>query len=768
MKKIKVVLFLLIIVSCCNLSANAQAITTASWKVLRYDVSANILQGERTLSVRATVSAINIGTAAGATMTLRLTPQADVKSAKASEADAIFRTRNESLGGLQTVVVNIPSTAIDSTINVTIEYRLPIITNAPHATISPLGSQFLPIYGDDPKSVWYPTTTNPYWPRGWDTAPFRLTVTSSSEQIVSSGKSNGNIFEQTLNSQPFFVTGNWEVIEGTGEAKGISVWLTKGASAEEKKQAEALIALTNSARNFYVSILGQMPDVPIRLVAVSRGAGFNEGGTILINDAAFRRSKIDTGTTLLISEALPRLWIGGAYMVRGEGYGTLREGLPRYLAIQFIEKQFGNDIANLERRRGRLAHAGVAKFDGPASQTTLGDKNYFAVAANKSAMIWRYAEKSLGRDTFFSILRAQLQKSVNDTNGFNLASFRIALNEAGNGTFKKVLDQMFDQPTDLDLMVGLPHQKAGDWVAALRNIGTTDATINVVATTQNGEKITVQSIVPARGYSEAAFKTTTPIVRVEVDPEKLYTQTDYSNDISPRPKITDTVLFDIKGLFNKQDYVQAEALARQAILQHQFDDDLRALLGRILLAQSKLDEAEKEFTAVMNSPIPSALNQSWANEGLGEIKLRRNQNAEAAKYFTAAIRADGEYGATLAARSGRIKAEAGSPPAIDESAKSFVEQIDKTIGSERKSDLNNLVVTGEMDKFVKGIIGSQPSIWQTKILRTEMIDQTRMAVEVTLNVKTLNGVEQTGTAVYMLARVANSWKLTSIDYFEVR
>lgn len=768
MKKIKTVLLLFIIVPFVSVFVNAQAITTASWKVLRYDVQATIMQGDRTLSVKATVSAINVGTAAGTTMTLRLTPQAEVKSAKAGDSDATFRTRNESLGGLQTVVVNIPSTAIDSSMNVTVEYRLPVVSNTTYSAISPLNSQFLPIYGDDPKSVWYPTTTNPYWPRGWDTAPFRLTLTTNGEQFVASGKSNGNRYEQTLNSQPFFVTGNWEIIEGTGDAKGISVWLAKGASSDEKKQADALISLTNSARNFYVSMLGQMPDVPIRLVAVSRGAGFNEGGTILINEATFRRSKIDSGTTALISEALPRLWIGGVYMVRGEGYGALREGLPRYAAIQFIEKQFGNDIANLERRRGRLAHAGVAKNDGPASQTTLGDKNYFAVAANKSAMIWRYAEKSLGRDAFFSILRAQLQKSPNDNNGFNLASFRIALNEAGTGTFKKVLDQMFDQPTDLDLMVGLPQQKTGEWVAALRNVGTTDATVNVVGTTQNGEKITVQSTIPARSYSEAIFKSTTPIVHVEVDPEKLYPQTDYSNDIAPRPKIGDTVLFEIKSFFNKQDYVQAEALARQAIQSHQFDDDLRALLGRILLAQSKLDEAEKEFTTVLNSSMPSALNQSWANEGLGEIKLRRNQNAEAAKYFSAAIRADGEYGATLAARAGRLKAEAASPSAIDESAKSFVEQIDRTISSERKSDLNNLVVPGEMDKFVKGIIGSQPSLWQTKILRTDTIDPSRIAVEVSLNIKTLNGVEQTGTAVYMLMRVANSWKLSSIDYFEVR
>jgi hypothetical protein len=765
MKQIKTILLLLFIFSNFVLFANAQTVTTASWKVLRYDISATVPQNERGLNVRATVSAKNVGTASGTTMTLRLSPQAEVKTAKANESETTFRTRTETLGNLQNVVVTIPSTAIDSSVNVTIEYRLAVASNSAQAALSPLGSQFLPLL-DDPKALWYPTPANPYWPRGWDTAPFRLSVTTSGEQILSSGKSNGNAFEQSLNSQPFFVTGNWDVIEGAGEAKGISAWLNKGATAEEKKQAEALIALTNSARGFYSSLLGQMPDVPIRLVAVQRGAGFNDGGTMLVNAATFRRNKIDSATALLIADSLPRLWIGGATMVRGEGYGTLREGLARYLALQFLEKQFGNDIAALERQRGRLVHAGVAKTDGPAAQTTFGDRNYFAVAANKSAMVWRLVEKILGRDAFLNVIRSQLQKAVGDSNGFNLASFRVALNEAGN--VKNVLDQMFDQPTDLDLLVGLPQQRGNERVAALRNLGGTVADVNVVATTQSGEKITTQVTIQPRSFGEAVFKTTAQIARVEVDPEKLYPQSDYSNDIAPRPKVGDNALSEIKSFFNKQDYAQAETLARQAVSQNTIDDDARTLLGRILLAQNKFDEAEKEFMAVLNSPIPSALNQSWANEGIGEIKLRRNQNTEAVKFFTAAIRADGEYGATIAARAGRIKAETSAPPTIDEGAKSLIAQLDKIITSNTKSELNTLIVAGEMDRFIKGLLGSQPEIWQTKVLRTEMIDQARMAVDVSLSIKTLNGVEQSGTAVYMLGRVGSAWKLTAIDYFEVK
>jgi TolA-binding protein len=748
-------------------SANGQTITTASWRVLRYDINASLSQNERALTVRATLTARNVGGSAGTTMTLRVAPQAEIKTAKANDAEATFRASVESVGGLQRVVVNVPRTEQNATINVAVDYRLPVASNSGYAALSPLGSQFLPLL-NPPESLWYPTPTNPFLPSGWDTAPFRLTVTTASgEQVISSGKANGNSFEQTLNAQPFFLTGNWDTVEGGGEAKGISAYLPKGASVEEKKQAEAVIALAATARSFYSSLIGPGPDTPIRFVAVSRGAGFNDGGTILVSEAVFRRNKVDSETALLIASSLPRLWIGGESQIRGEGYGAVREGLPRYLSLLFWEKQFGSETTEAERKRLRLAHALVAKRDAPIAQTTVGDENYFSVTANKGSMVWRLVEKTVGKDAFLAVLRSQLQKAKGDNENLTLASLRAALNESGTTSLKGLLDQMLTQPTDIDLLVGLPQQKGGAWTAALRNLGSADVTVNVVATTQNGEKLTTQATIGARNFSEASFKTPGPLVRVEVDPEKLYPQTDYSNDIAPRPKLGDNALLDVKALFNKQDYVQAEAAAKQILQQNPSDEDARALLARILLAQNKLDEAEREFQAILKLPGPSSVNQAWVHVGLGEILLRKGQNAEAIKHFTQAIRVDGEYGATLAARANRVKAEAAQPPAPDEAAKSFVAQMDKTITSTSKSDLNIMIVPGELKKFASGVVGSQPEIWQTKVVRTEMLDQTRMAVDVTLATKTLSG-EQSGTAVYILAKVNGVWKLAAIEYFEVR
>src|SRR5262249_39469781 len=152
---------------------------------------------------------------------------------------------------------------------------------------------------------------------------------------ISSGvdKSSGgnSLFEQSLNGQPFFVTGTWERIEGSGNAKGISAFLPKGAAGDEQKQAQALVDYAADARAFLTGLLGPAPDIPVRLVAVTRGAGFDDAGTILLGEGALHRRKIDSVTALGVSEAIAHLWIGTDTPVKGEGYGVIREGLSRFL-----------------------------------------------------------------------------------------------------------------------------------------------------------------------------------------------------------------------------------------------------------------------------------------------------------------------------------------------------------------------------------------------------------------------------------------------------
>jgi hypothetical protein len=189
------------------------------------------------------------------------------------------------------------------------------------------------------------------------------------------------------------------------------------------------------------------------------------------------------------------------------------------------------------------------------------------------------------------------------------------------------------------------------------------------------------------------------------------------------------------------------------------------LLGRSLLGQSKNAEAEREFRAVLDEKLPSPRSIAWANVGLADIASKGGQSAQAAKFVSDAIAADAEYGATLAAR--MIRNRANTPSASDQSVFAFFNAFDKAATSNRKTDLEGMVAAGEVSKFIGGIAG-QTVQWKTNVLHVDAIDANNVWVEASLSIRLLNREVETGTAVYRLTRAATGWRLSSVDIFEVR
>jgi tetratricopeptide (TPR) repeat protein len=753
--------FLLLIFSS---AVTAQEEARAAWQITRFDITANLQPAQRLLAATAMLNATNVGRGTGASFTFRINAKASIKSVTVGGASANFRTVNESYGSLQRVTVTLPATvAPDAALALTINYTFPVESNTGLAAISSTGSQFLPL------SFWYPAPSTPYTPKGADSAPVRVVVNGAG--VISSGlqKSDASgavVYENALNGQPFFVQGDWEKVDGSGDNKNISAFVTRGSPVDDKKHAEALIALAGNARAFYAALLGPAPETPTRLVSVRRGAGFDDSGTVLLEPGAFRRSQVDSTTALLISEAMARLWVGAQTPVRSEGGAVLREGLVRFLATQFIEKQFGRGAAETERIRERLAYSAVMLREAPLSKVTALEPTFFSTVPNKGAMVWRLIDRRLGHDAFMGIIRETLASSKGS--GMTLAAMRNLLVQRGGDAMKTLLDHLLDQATDVDLLIGLPQQRGNESVSALRNLGTIAVVTAARATTASGQQVTVEVTVPAQDFGEAVFKTAERLTRVEIDPEKLYPQLDYSNDTMPRSPDLKDALAEATRLLGAQDFVKAEAATRTMVANAPQVQEASIILGRALLGQNRVDEAEKVFHSLLAQSLPSPAAIAWANIGLGEISLKKGQAAEAAGHFNDAVRAEAEYASSLAARAGRIRAEtAANLIQIDPAIRTFIAQLDQAIASGKKVELEPRVVSGELVRFISGVVGTQPEFWRTKILRTEQWDADLFAADVSLETKEL-GKEQSGTALYILSRNGGNWKLVGIDLFEVR
>ena len=747
-----VIIFTLLIIGFV-FSAFAQDESRASitWQVQKYDVTATLPQAEtdRNLNVKAVLNLKNVSSSAASRVTLRISEKAEVSDVKANGTVMDFNKGVEKIDAsrnLQRTIVRLPSVAPNGTVSVEVNYKLKTDENSGLNALSPAGSQFLPL------SFWYPTPNSWYFARGADYAPFSLKLnTANGLTALSSGAENAGAFEQKLNGQPFFIAGNWDKIE----SNGVVVFVPKGAGAEEQKRAQELAALASEAKTFTATLLGNAPDAPLKIISARRGAGFSGGGTILLDEGVFRRQKIDSQTAMTIAEAIAKIWLGNAVQISGEGFGAIREGLPRFIATQFIEQKYGKDVADVERLRQRTAYAAVAKRDAPLNIVSPIDDYYFPSNANKGAMIWRLLAKTAGQNELFEKIRL----NSGDKN-LQLSEVRAAFSAQ-----KELLDYLFDQVTDVNLLVGLPQVNGGETKIALRNTGSIEAAVNVTATLSNSEKLSTAVTLRPKSFGEVTFKNPNKITRVEIDNEKLYPQTDYLDDIAPREFDDNDLLLSVKRYFDKQDYVNGEKTARLVLRDTPRFDDVRILLARALLAQGKTADAEKEFRIVLDEKLPTARSLAWAHQGLGEIALRTNRNADAAKHFEETIKADAEYGATLAARNARSKINAS--PTIDESVKAFFAQFDKAAISNRKVELDDLIISGEIPKFSGGISG-QAQQWNTKIIQTDKIDANNVLVETNLNIKLLNREPESGIAVYRLTKIGNNWKLGSVEVFEVR
>lgn len=721
-----------------------------TWKVQKYDISSTLPSDPavRSVGLTANLSLRNVSGKPAGSLTLRISPLAEISSIKINDANAEFAKSEEKVGAagsLQRIAMRFPAVSPEGVVTAVVEYKLNVKENSSLSMISPIGTQFLPL------SFWYPTPTSWFFNRGGDSAPFRMRVNGSGQTVLTSGTEAGGAIDLKINGQPFFVAGNWDLVNSSG----VSVYGPKSASNDAQKRIAELAALFAEARTFMAGTLGAAPDVPLKIIMVRRGAGFSGGGTVLVDESVLRRSKIDSLTAMSVAEAAAKIWLGGSVTTSGEGFGILQEGLSRYLATQFIESKYGKDVADNERLRQRTAYAAVSKRDGAMRSSSPLDDFFYSQSANKGAMAWRLLARKLGNADFSAIIKANMADG-----DLNMAELRMAFSSA-----KDLVDYLLDQATEMNLLVGLPQVSGDTSKVALRNTGSLDATVTVKATAANGQSLESPTTIKAQSFGEVSFKSPSPIVRVEVDSEKLYPQFEYADDVAPKEISDSDPVLSVKRAFDQKDYVGVEKTARMVLANSPRTDDVRILLGRALLSLGRTADAEREFRAILDEKLPSSRSLAWANVGLGETAAKAGRNDEAIRYADAAIAADAEYGASLAARN--LRNRLGAATSIDPAVKNFFADFDRAAVSNRKADIDVLVMPGEASKFASGIAGGTEQ-WQTQVRQIDRLDANNLLVETTLTIKLLTKDVESGIAVFRLTRSGNAWKLSGVETFEVR
>ena len=675
---------------------------------------------------------------------------------------------------------------------VELSYMIPTLDRSSSLHVSRTESFVLP------QSFWVPVYHTPYAEHGADTAPIKITVTGPAGlTVVSAGiRKSENSFELTQAGHPFFLMGEYELVTAGGTAAPVEVYYPRGSGERGKAQAEQLAAEAVRIQQFYVDYFGVAALSPFRVVktqarqlSTSTSDSFSQGreialttvGAVTVDDNLFRRDRIDQGTIELLANAAARAWIDGQVLLRGRGTGLLRDALPAYLVAQYLGVRYEPSQRIEALERFRRAYSTIARNDAPLFMQSQLDRNYTTSIYNKGAMVWRLLEEVVGKEKFASILQSSLSRNRVDVLSFGewrsplcllarCASFKQNL--LAGASDRKRIEEIFSNWIDSvvlpDFAVGQPQAAPNGWESTVTNFGSGDVTIDVIGTTESGEQLRRTVLVKASEFGTVNFATNSRIVSVETDPEKLYLQSDYTNDRFPRRQ-SESESFGLANLaFSRNEFETAEARAREGLAQNPRAATLQALMGRILLARDKRPEAGAALQAALKADPMPILAYGWAHQGLGEVALAENRPQEALDHFRRAAAADLDAAATVAARDGAIKAaQALQSAQIPEEVRAFLQRFDAAILQSTAAVVNTFVEIGNLRRFAQSLVVRKPSLWVTEPLWAEKWDANRTAIDVTLKIR-IDGKDYAGRAVYVISQASGSPILSEVPVFDVK
>ncbi len=803
----------------------AQAQEFADFGLVRSTIGVTLRPAEYSADVTATLELTNIARQAEArTLTLRLTKAAKVTAFTVNER-AFSTDEKKQPGGdaaIATYVAELsPPLAPGGKVTARLVYTLTYRESTSYAAITPGDTLLMP------ESGWTPFIHLPQSSHGPDTAPYVLTITRPPDgEVWSSGtrqETDGNIVftsdlagEPWLVVQPFGPPVSRRASAANSETPTIHVRSAPGLPPESQRQAQRLAEEVERILAFYQKLWGAAPVREFQVLTTSRrivadrrspelrGRDFDTDrairyaapGAVLIETAALRRPTLDAEMVEWLTASLAQTWLGGKIRLRGRGWGILADALPAYLTGSYIEQQYGpTAVRDFWLRRsfayGRLAGIRVSQqgFERgidliPVLQHPA-FPDYYASMPNRGALVFRLLERLVGRDVLLTAIR---ETATDPGSTATYEAFRNRLvgtppDERRANFFR----QWFEELSEPDFVIGVPvrREDGPGWSCALRNLGTGDASLPVVAVTDKGERLTTTVELPSKGYATAVFETPATITSVELDPEKLYPQVrfgydrnskQFDNDARPERRYAFGLLLDAEATLTRrlkageteaQRQAEVEGLLREALTREPDFALARAYLARTLAAQGKADAAAAEVAAIRRAALPSRYPLALALLTEADLALARQNYDQARTAYKAAFEMESGPALDEQARRGLLASEAAAgqsaPP--DEELRAFLAAMDKAIRTGTSKALETCFIRPDTSKFVLGIVVSKPDAWTTQGLRMERLDAQRVLLDVRVVVVSATKEEQTGTGLLFLRRVGQSWMVERLDQF---
>ncbi len=810
-----------ILIALSLLTCLCPALFAQEFEIKKYDVAAKINLAARSFDVTAKLRVVNFLPADLADrillspnnrprLTLFLNEKAKLNAVTVNGATVVTKSAEDPRNKTQRISFDITTTMAGlREMDVELSYALPSSERGSSLHVSTSECFALPA------SFWVPVIHTPYLEHGADTAPMTLTVTFPEDapktlKVVASGqRKNDNTFEQPLAAQPFFFTGDYDIVARGGASLPVEVYTPRGLNDAGKAQAQRIAAEAEKILSFYAKYFGVPVATPFRVISSqARGLGsastqdfgqsrgdtaFSAVGAVAVDDSLFHRDAVDLGTVELMAQAAARQWIDGQVLLRGRGVGLLRDALPIYVTAQYLGERFGVAQKDAAFERYRRSYATVARSDAPLLLTSPLERSYTTSMFNKGALVWRIFELTLGKQTFDATLRAMLNRSRIDV--LSLNDWVVRVNERtnavapaplcgqsrcasmrglliANGATKQQVNDLFvnwfENVYLPDFVVGQPQATANGLESTIANFGNGDFEVEIVATTEDNQTLKQTLMLKGGEYGTVTYPAGTKIKFIEADTARLFVQKDYSNDTFPR-RVTAADSFALANVaFSKNDFATAETKAREALAIDKDAATLQALLGRVLLAQKKNAEAKQVFTAVLKNDAQP--NQAYGNAhlGLGDIALAENNFAEAATHYRMAAYSDLDTGTTLIAREGLLKAErGGNAIKLPEDVRAFWKNFDNAIVSGTSDQVGALLELGNLKGFSQRLVINKPQLWTTELLRTEEWDADQIAVDALLKLR-LEGKEYAGRALFVMNRISGKLLLSEVPIFDLK